>query len=122
MPTCHKFIKERLELLDSILQKGFDLKTGRLWMIEPSHLRFRLGESIKDLKIPCLFGGEDESIIEKSILSLLILLKRRFEPGSEHEIKDSLRSNLFPIHGHIKTNPKWGVMRYQDCLAPIIDW
>lgn len=95
MPTtAYTFIKERLKLFDNILQKGFDLKTGRLWMIEPSHLRFRLGESIKDLKIPYLFGGEDESVIEKSILSLLTLLKRRFEPGSEHEIKDSLPSTL----------------------------
>ncbi|GEM_PF-1692274 len=92
--TYHTFVKERLKVLDNILQKGFELKTGRLWMIEPSHLRFRLGESIKDLKIPCLFGGEDESVIERSILALLILLRRRFEPGSEHEIKDSLPSTI----------------------------
>src|SRR4030065_470219 len=47
-----KLIKERLSLFDSILRKGFDLKTGSLWMIEPSHLRFRLGASIKCMKIP----------------------------------------------------------------------
>ncbi len=95
MPTtCYRFIKDRLELFDSILQKGFDLKAGKLWIIEPSHLRFRLGESIKDLKIPCLFGGEDESVIENSILALLLLLKRRLEPGSEHDIKESLPSLL----------------------------
>ena len=67
--TYHTFVKERLKVLDGILQKGFELKTGRLWMIEPSRLRFRLGESIKDLKIPCLFGGEDESVIERAILA-----------------------------------------------------
>lgn len=93
MPTTYyRFIKDRLELFDAILQKGFDLKTGKLWLIDPAHLRFRLGESIKDLKIPCLFGGEDESVIENSILALLTFLKRRLEPGSEHEIKDSLPS------------------------------
>ena len=92
--TCHTFVKERLKVLDGILQKGFELKTGRLWMIEPSYMRFRLGESIKDLKIPCLFGVEDESVIERAILALLILLRRRFEPGSEHEIKDSLPSTI----------------------------
>ncbi|MBI3755315.1 MAG: hypothetical protein HY265_04040, partial [Deltaproteobacteria bacterium] len=53
-----------------------------------------MGESIKDLKIPYLFGGEDESVIENSILALLMLLKRRLDPGSEHEIKDSLPSLL----------------------------
>lgn len=90
--TYHTFVKERLKVLDTILQKGFDLKTGRLWRIEPSDMRFRLGESIKDLKIPCLFGVEDESVIEKSILALLMLLRRRFEPGSEHEIKATLPS------------------------------
>ncbi|MEK7689080.1 MAG: hypothetical protein AAB313_02355, partial [Deltaproteobacteria bacterium] len=92
--TYHTFVKERLKVLDGILQKGFELKTGRLWMIEPSYTRFRLGESIKDLKIPCLFGVEDESVIERAILALLILLRRRFEPGSEHEIKGSLPSTI----------------------------
>jgi hypothetical protein len=88
--TYYTFVKERLEVFDSILQKGFDLKTGRLWMIEPFDMRFRLGESVKDLKIPCLFGVDDESVIEKSILALLMLLRRRLEPGSEHEIKGTL--------------------------------
>ena len=53
-----------------------------------------MGESVKDLKIPYLFGVEDEPVIEKSILALIALLKRRFEPGSEQEIKDSLSSIL----------------------------
>lgn len=92
--TYYKFIKDRVELFNNILQKGFDLNAGRLWLIEPSHLRFSMGESVKDLKIPYLFGVEDEPVIEKSILALIMLLKRRFEPGSEQEIKDSLSSLL----------------------------
>ena len=92
--TYYKFIKDRVELFNNILQKGFDLNTGKLWLIEPSHLRFSMGESVKDLKIPYLFGVEDEPVIEKSILALIALLKRRFEPSSEQEIKDSLSSFL----------------------------
>lgn len=92
--SYNKFIEDRLELFNVILKKGFDLKTGRLWLIEPSQLRFRLGESIKDLKIPYLFGGEDEAVIEKAVWALIILLKRRFEPDVEAEIKGSLPSLL----------------------------
>ncbi|MBI5047993.1 MAG: hypothetical protein HZB54_03445 [Deltaproteobacteria bacterium] len=90
----YKFIKDRLNLFDDILRKGFDCNTGKLWLIEPAYMRFRLGESVKDLKIPYLFGVEDEPVIEKSILSLILLLKRRFEPNSEQEVKDSFSSLL----------------------------
>ena len=92
--TYYKFIEDRVNLFDDILQKEFDWNTGKLWLIEPSHLRFRLGESVKDLKIPYLFGVEDESVIEKSILALIILLRRRLEPNSELEVKDSLSTLL----------------------------
>ncbi|MBI3752747.1 MAG: hypothetical protein HY266_01715 [Deltaproteobacteria bacterium] len=90
MPTYYTFIKERLDLFDGILQKGFDITTGRLWMMEPAHIRFHLGESIKDLKIPYAFGGEAEDIVEKSILALAALLKRRLEPGAEQNVTASL--------------------------------
>ena len=89
-----KLIKERLRLFDSILRKGFDLKTGSLWMIEPSHLRFRLGESMKDMKIPYIFGAEDESIIEKAILSLVMFLSKRFDSDFQYNIKDN---SLLPL-------------------------
>ena len=84
-----KLIKERLRLFDNVLRKGFDLKTGSLWMIEPSHLRFRLGESMKDMKIPYIFGAEDESIIEKAILSLVMFLSKRFDSDFQYNIKDN---------------------------------
>ena len=92
--TPNKFVKDRLELFDVIFKKGFDLKTGKLWILEPSHLRFRLGESIKDLKIPYIFGGDDETAIEKSILTLTTFLKQRFEPGTPINIKDNLPSPI----------------------------
>jgi len=89
-----KLIKERIRLFDSILRKGFDLKTGSLWMIEPSQLRFRLGESMKDMKIPYIFGAEDESIIEKAILSLVMFLSKRFDSDFQYNIKDN---SLLPL-------------------------
>ncbi|MEK7803571.1 MAG: hypothetical protein AAB251_04140, partial [Deltaproteobacteria bacterium] len=89
-----KLIKERLRLFDNVLRKGFDLKTGSLWMIEPSHLRFRLGESMKDMKIPYIFGAEDESIIEKAVLSLVMFLSKRFDSDFQYNIKDN---SLLPL-------------------------
>src|SRR4030067_1235048 len=69
----------RLSLFDSLMKKNLGVASGKLWTLEPKEMRFKLGETIAELKIPFHMGGEDEAIIEEAVLSLLSLLSRRFE-------------------------------------------
>ncbi len=77
--------KERLSLFDQMLQKGIDIGDVRLWLVEPSHMRFCLGESIRDMKVPYYIGTDDELVVRNAILSLATLIKKRLEPVEEEE-------------------------------------
>ncbi|MEE8185274.1 MAG: hypothetical protein V3T96_02610 [Thermodesulfobacteriota bacterium] len=69
--------RKRAELLNQFMEEGIVIAEGKQWILEPSQLRFCLGESISELKIPYFIGSEEEGIIRDSILSLAVLLKQR---------------------------------------------
>jgi len=69
----------RLSLFSSLMQKKSAVVSGKLWTLEPKEMRFKLGESIAELKIPFHMGGADEAVIEQAVQALLSLISRRFE-------------------------------------------
>ncbi len=79
-----EYCKERLNLFRSLQNKDSSvLENGRLWTLEPAHLRFKYGESIAELKIPYHMGADDEACIEDAVASLIMLLIKRAEPSLE---------------------------------------
>jgi len=101
----------RLKLFDSLMSRNMGVVSGKLWTLEPKEMRFKLGETIAELKIPFHMGGEDEAVIEEAVLSLLSLLSRRFEttgfeargegapqhihPGSPNLKEKTYRTDIF---------------------------
>lgn len=75
----YKFSNERLSIFRDLITEWDSLKSGRVWKIEPHNIRFHLGESITDLKIPCIVGSEDEKVIVNAITDILLLLKKRLD-------------------------------------------
>jgi hypothetical protein len=78
------YSKERLEILELLARDSENFLAGRFWTLEPRTLRFHHGESLAELKIPYHLGGEDEGIVERAVVSIALLLKKRAE-----ETKDS---------------------------------
>ena len=87
--TREFYQKERLAVFDLLLKERENLVSGKFWTIAPSTVRFHQGESMPELKIPYHIGADDESIMEKAVYGLAILLKRRFE--------ESIREGLTPV-------------------------
>lgn len=79
----YRFVKERLGLFQEALRRD-TLKDGLMWRIEPGRVRFHLGESIVELRVPYLLGGDDEMAIERAIRDLALLIKARIEGDSTH--------------------------------------
>jgi phage pi2 protein 07 len=79
--------RKRAELLNQFMKGGIVIAEGKPWILEPSQLRFCLGESISELKIPYCMGAEEETITKNSILSLAVLLKQRLEPFTGQDMK-----------------------------------
>ncbi|MBI5233514.1 MAG: hypothetical protein HY880_04095 [Deltaproteobacteria bacterium] len=73
----------RHSLFAKARQEFGSITDGSLWSLGPEALRFRLGESVADLKVPFHLGAQDEDILEKAVLGLATLLKKRFEPHEE---------------------------------------
>ena len=72
--------------------------SGMPWLLDPAKIRFKLGETLKDIKVPYHLGNEDEVIISNSITSLVTLLQRRYQKDSPETEKKKV-STL----GSIKT-------------------
>lgn len=84
-----------MRLYDEMIAAGMDVAGGRQWMIEPESLRFKHGVTLAELKVPYHMGGEDETCVEKAVLSLLTLLIKRFEyPGPERRESAATRMPL----------------------------
>ncbi len=73
------YSRERLALFDTLLKKSADIVNGRPWMLEPTRMRFRHGESIAELKVPYHMGADDEACIDNAISSLIAMLAKRYE-------------------------------------------
>lgn len=84
MQSCYS--TERLLLLNRLMEEGIvKVLEGKPWILDPSHLRFSLGESISELTIPFTVSADDRRIIGDSTLSLALLLRYRVEGESAHE-------------------------------------
>ncbi|MFQ5586554.1 MAG: hypothetical protein ACE5GF_07010 [Thermodesulfobacteriota bacterium] len=80
------YSQERLLLLNRLIEEGrAKIPEGKPWILDPSHMRFSLGESVSELKIPYSISADDEKVIGDSILSLVLLLKLRVEGESGKE-------------------------------------
>ncbi|MBI5286057.1 MAG: hypothetical protein HY878_00510, partial [Deltaproteobacteria bacterium] len=94
----NRFVKERLNLFQEVLKRD-TLQSGTPWKIDPARVRFHLGESMADLQIPYLLGKDDEAVIEKAILELALLIKKRLDPPSTQEPKEDLSHTLISPKG-----------------------
>jgi len=72
------YIKERLDTFEYFAKDRDGFAGGEPWTLEPRGLRFRHGESLKELRLPYHLGGQDEEIIERAIGSAASLLKARY--------------------------------------------
>src|SRR4030067_2554847 len=92
----------RLSLFDSLMKKNLGVASGKLWTLEPKEMRFKLGETIAELKIPFHMGGEDEAVIEDADQSLLSLLTRRFETTGFEARGESAPQSVHPGAPNLK--------------------
>jgi len=71
------YIKERLEAFDYFAGSDGSF-SGEAWTLEPMGLRFRHGDSLKELRLPYHLGSQDEEIIEQAISSIASLLRSQY--------------------------------------------
>ncbi len=70
---------------------GIDLK--EFWSLDPNGFRFHLGESIKDIKLPCCFGHGTETLFSNAFNEFVVLLKKRFSSEKEGGIDLALMTD-----------------------------
>jgi hypothetical protein len=87
-----QFFDKRAALFEGILayvrQKG--VKGKDIWSLKRSTVRYRLGESDYDMKIPFIFGGGSEEIFEEATRELASLMKGRLEPSMVYDNHGSI--------------------------------
>lgn len=86
-----EYCRGRLILFDALIKKGVEVSKGQPWMIDAAELRFKLGGSAADIKIPYHMGSDDDGIIEDAVKSFITLLVRRFDPDKADAAKEILR-------------------------------
>lgn len=96
----------RITLLDSILDytQGLGIRSKDFWMLKKSDLRFSLGETEINIRIPFIFGGESEEIIEEALEELLSLIKGRIEPQIVYDSRGSMMISV--LDEKVKLPPK----------------
>ncbi|MFQ5901373.1 MAG: hypothetical protein ACE5IH_07445, partial [Thermodesulfobacteriota bacterium] len=73
-----RFIDERLSLFRELIESG-GFRGGAPFGLESSRIRFVLSKSLREMKIPYLVARDDLDTIEKAILELMYLVKKRLE-------------------------------------------
>ena len=73
---------DRISLFEPLFKNREIFMSGQPWLLDPANIRFKLGETLTDLKIPYHLGKEDEDIVEEAITSLVTLLKERYHKES----------------------------------------
>jgi hypothetical protein len=101
-----QLLDKRAALFEGILahvrQKGIQGKD--LWSLKRDSVRFCLGESDYDIKIPFIFGGGSEEIFEEATRELASLMKGRLEPSM---LYDNHGSIMIPVlDERVKLLPK----------------
>jgi hypothetical protein len=79
--------KERLALYEPLLKTSEGLERGKIWALDPKSLRFKLGETVTELKVPYHMGVDDEECINSALKDLLTLLKKRFDQPTASDDK-----------------------------------
>ncbi|MBI5887466.1 MAG: hypothetical protein HZB82_01970 [Deltaproteobacteria bacterium] len=92
----------RVKLFDRLLKKHPGMVSGRFWEIKPSELRFKHGETLAELKVPYHMGSDDEAVVENAILSLLTLIKKRYEPPEPSSRKETAKAESLISVGFLK--------------------
>jgi len=85
------YIKERFETFDYFTAEGKRFGSEP-WMLDPAGLRFKHGETLKELRLPYHLGSQDEEIIEQAIGSIAALLRGQYALDGEGTT-DSLGSS-----------------------------
>ncbi|MEE9543270.1 MAG: hypothetical protein V3V95_05760, partial [Thermodesulfobacteriota bacterium] len=76
---------------------------GKPWLFDPAQIRFKLGETLSDLKIPYHLGKEDDEIIEDAITSLVSILKERYH--KEEDDPEKRKQRTFSAVTSTKSEP-----------------
>ncbi len=87
-----QFFDKRTALFEGVLahvrRKG--LKGKDLWSLKRDSVRYCLGESDYDMRIPFIFGGGTEEIFEEATRELASLMKGRLEPSMVYDSHGSV--------------------------------
>ena len=73
---------DKISLFAPLIKSREVFLSGMPWLMDPAKVRFKLGKTLKDLKIPYHMGKEDEAIISNAITSLVTLLQTRYQKDS----------------------------------------
>jgi hypothetical protein len=100
------FLDKRITLLDNILDytRGSGIKNKDFWTLKKSDVRFSIGETEFNVRIPFIFGGESEEIIEEALEELLSLIKGRFEPSVVYDSRGGIMISV--LDESVKLQPK----------------
>jgi hypothetical protein len=87
-----QFFDKRTALFEGILAyiRRQGLKGKDLWSLKRDSVRYCLGESDYDMKIPFIFGGGSEEIFEEATRELASLMKGRLEPSMVYDNHGSI--------------------------------
>ncbi len=96
----------RITLLDGILDytQGIGIRNKDFWMLKKSDLRFSLGETEINMRVPFIFGGESEEIIEDALEELISLIKGRIEPPIVYDSRGGMMISV--LDEKVKLPPK----------------
>jgi hypothetical protein len=101
-----QFLDRRSALFEGILayvrQKGAQGKD--LWSLKRDSVRFCLGESNYEIRIPFIFGGGAEEVFEEATRELASLIKGRLEPSMVYDNRGSIMVSV--LDERVKLNQK----------------
>jgi hypothetical protein len=87
-----QFLDKRVALFEGILayvrQKGIQGKD--LWSLKRDSVRFCLGESDYEIRIPFIFGGGAEEVFDEATREMASLMKGRLEPSMVYDDRGSI--------------------------------
>src|SRR5437868_2863463 len=103
-------MSNRLELFNQILKYSADqhIKLNRFWGSFVETTRFKLGESIKDIKVPFALDSEASALVAEALKDFFEFLKRR----SESQFKALTDHSIDDVVGEIRLAPKTYQVRF----------
>lgn len=101
-----RFFDERITLLDDILaySRERNLKGRQFWSLNKGNVRFHLGESDLNIRIPHIFGGASEEIFEDAVRELATLVRERIEPPMVYDDRGGIVVST--LDENVKLAPK----------------